>query len=120
MNRRNKIKALLGGAMGVALVGWASSAAAADCGDLARMALDNGTVTSATIVAPGAFQQPAAPGGPPPGVGGGAYRDLPEFCRVQATLRPSADSDIKVEVWLPTNGWNGKFVEISGFLRKFL
>ena len=25
------------------------------------------------------------------------------------TLRPSADSDIKIEVWLPTSGWNGKF-----------
>ena len=37
----------------------------------------------------------------------------PEFCRVQATLTPSRDSDIKVEVWLPTDGWNGKFVGIG-------
>jgi hypothetical protein len=77
------------------------------------MALPGGKVTAATVVAPGAFQQPAAPGGPPPGVGGGAYRDLPEFCRVQATLTPSRDSDIKVEVWLPTSGWNRKFVGIG-------
>jgi feruloyl esterase len=113
MARGNRISALLGSTVGMALAAWAAPAAAADCGDLARMALTNGEVTSATVVSPGAFQQPAAPGGPPPGVGGGAYRDLPEFCRVQATLRPSTDSDIKVEVWLPTSGWNGKFVGIG-------
>jgi feruloyl esterase len=25
-----------------------------------------------------------------------------------ATLTPSSDSDIKMEVWLPTRNWNGK------------
>jgi hypothetical protein len=25
------------------------------------------------------------------------------------TMKPSADSDIKVEVWLPSSGWNSKF-----------
>ena len=40
-------------------------------------------------------------------------KDLPEYCRVTATLRPSADSDIKVEVWLPTNGWNGKLLAVG-------
>jgi hypothetical protein len=46
-------------------------------------------------------------------VGGADYGDLPSFCRVQATLTPTSDSDIKVEVWLPENGWNGKFVGIG-------
>ena len=32
---------------------------------------------------------------------------------MQATLTPTSDSDIKVEVWLPTSGWNGKFVGIG-------
>jgi len=102
---------LMGGAaLAAAMV--ASPAAATECGELARMALPGGKVTSAALVAPGAFQQPAGPGAPP-GVGGGAYRDLPEFCRVQATLTPTSDSDIKVEVWLPSSGWNGKFVGIG-------
>jgi hypothetical protein len=101
---------LMGGAVLAAMAG--SPAAAAECGDLARMALPGGKVTSAALVAPGAFQQPAGPGAPP-GVGGGNYRDLPEFCRVQATLTPTSDSDIKVEVWLPSAGWNGKFVGIG-------
>ena len=34
---------------------------------------------------------------------------LPAFCRIAATLKPSFDSDIKIEVWLPASGWNGKF-----------
>jgi feruloyl esterase len=32
---------------------------------------------------------------------------------VAATLRPTADSDIKVEVWLPIAGWNGKFQAVG-------
>jgi feruloyl esterase len=32
---------------------------------------------------------------------------------VQATLTPSADSDIKIEVWLPASGWNGKFQAVG-------
>ena len=36
-------------------------------------------------------------------------------CRVSITLRPSADSDIKSEVWLPAAArWNGKFLMEGG------
>ena len=38
-----------------------------------------------------------------------AYTTLPAFCRVTATLKPSADSDIRMETWLPLTGWNGHF-----------
>jgi hypothetical protein len=55
-------RALLGGSA-LAALAMASPAMAADCGALARMALPNGKVTSAEVVAPGAFVQPAAPGG---------------------------------------------------------
>lgn len=90
----------------------ASPAAAKDCGDLAKLALDKGTVTSATLVEAGGFQAPAG-FGPPPGIANTAYKNVPAFCRVQATLTPTADSDIKVEVWLPASGWNGKLVGIG-------
>ena len=30
-----------------------------------------------------------------------------------ATLRPSSDSDIKIEVWLPASGWNGKLLAVG-------
>ena len=41
------------------------------------------------------------------------FARLPEFCRVTATLTPSSDSDIKIEVWLPVSGWNGKFQAVG-------
>src|SRR6202044_2625515 len=51
------------------------------------------------------------PAGPP---GNGAqFKSLPECCRVMATLTPSSDSDIKIEVWLPTSGWNNDFQAIG-------
>ena len=100
-------------ALGASLAALAfPSPAAAQCSDLTGMQLENGTVTAAEIVPAGAFKQPATPGAPP-GVGGADYGDLPSFCRVRATLTPTSDSDIKVEVWLPENGWNGKFVGIG-------
>ena len=49
--------------------------------------------------------QPLSNGHFPP-----SLKSLPPFCRVAATLTPSQDSDIKIEVWLPTaTNWNGKF-----------
>jgi hypothetical protein len=38
---------------------------------------------------------------------------LPTFCRVTATLAPTSDSQIVVEVWMPTSGWNGKLQAIG-------
>ena len=45
--------------------------------------------------------------------GGQAYSTLPAFCRVAATIKPTSDSDIKVEVWLPASGWNGKYQAVG-------
>jgi feruloyl esterase len=73
---------------------------AASCESLASLSLPQAKVTSAQVVAAGAFTPPA--GRPEP------YRTVPEFCRVAATLMPSSDSDIRVEFWLPANGWNRK------------
>jgi len=78
------------------------------CEGLATLTLAAAKVTSAQVVAAGAFTPPAnmAPwlSGDP-----SLSKQLPAFCRVTAVARPSADSDIKIEVWLPAAGWNGKF-----------
>ena len=42
-----------------------------------------------------------------------ALSDLPAFCRVTATLTPTADSRIGTEVWLPQENWNGKFLAVG-------
>ena len=39
--------------------------------------------------------------------------NLPVFCRVTATLKPTSDSDIHAEIWLPTATWNGKFLAVG-------
>jgi feruloyl esterase len=39
--------------------------------------------------------------------------ELPAHCEVAATLRPTADSDIKIEVWLPIDIWNGKYEAVG-------
>src|SRR6185295_18962259 len=47
------------------------------------------------------------------GRGGNPFTALPAFCRVAATLTPSSDSDIKIEVWMPASGWNGKLQAVG-------
>jgi feruloyl esterase len=54
----------------------------------------------------------------PPGAAANArpnplFEGLPEFCRVTASLRPTPDSDIRIEVWLPLAGWNGKLQAVG-------
>jgi feruloyl esterase len=95
-------------------VATAASAAAATCESLSSLKLEHATITAAEPVAAGAFQ-PAAPAGQAPaGRGGGAgFGDLPAFCRVALTIAPTSESDIKVEVWLPATGWNGKFQAVG-------
>src|SRR5206468_6409071 len=83
------------------------AAAASSCESLASLKLPDTTITTAQAVAAGAFTQGGG------GRGGGGFSDLPAFCRVAATLKPSSDSDIKIEVWLPVSGWNGKFEAVG-------
>jgi feruloyl esterase len=85
-------------------------AGAGSCSELAKVALPNTTVTAAQVVAAGKFEPPA---GSQKGKGPNPFLDLPAFCRVTATLAPTPDSDIKVEVWLPVEGWNGKYEAVG-------
>jgi tannase/feruloyl esterase len=74
----------------------------------ASLKLPGTTVTSAQPVAAGKFVPPD--GG---AAAAEAARSLPAFCRVSLTIKPSADSDIKSEVWLPLSAWNGKFLQVG-------
>lgn len=88
-----------------------TSAMAATCENLTSLSIPNTTITSARTVAAGKFTPPSAERGPAAETA--AYKDLPGFCRVTATLTPSSDSDIKIEVWLPASGWNRKFQAVG-------
>lgn len=92
----------------------ASPLLAATCESLASLKLPNATITLANTVAAGSFAPPT-PGGS--GMAGRAaftqFENLPSFCRVTATLTPTGDSDIKIEVWMPVSGWNGELESVG-------
>jgi hypothetical protein len=104
MNKLLGMLCLVLGAFGVP----SAAAAGQPCEQLTQLALPNATVTSAQTVAAGAF---VVPQGAAPWLVGdpSLYKQLPAFCRVMIEDKPTADSDIKIEVWLPASGWNGKF-----------
>src|ERR1039457_2753280 len=92
------------------LVGAVSvSALAENCSELALMTLDHAKIDVAEPIAAGRYTPPAGRTG-----NRDVFKDLPAFCRVKATLKPSSDSDIRIEVWLPASNWNGNFQGVSG------
>ncbi len=84
---------------------------AASCENLSELSLPDTTITSAEIVAPGHLKLPP----PISQATQDSLRDLPYFCRVTATIQPVTDSSIKIEVWLPSAGWNGKLLAVGNF-----
>ncbi|MGB8472961.1 MAG: tannase/feruloyl esterase family alpha/beta hydrolase [Candidatus Acidiferrum sp.] len=105
--KKLRLFSLLAVVMGFAFAS-AARAAGQPCEQLAQLALPNTKITSAQTVAAGAFEPPAALAawlrGDP-----NLFKRLPAFCRVTAVAKPTSDSDIKIEVWMPASGWNGKF-----------
>src|SRR4051794_19817688 len=75
---------------------------------LANSTLQGGKVLSARAEPGGRFVPPAPPTGAAQPID-----TLPAFCRVTASLRPTSDSDIRIEVWLPTMNWNGKLQSVG-------
>jgi len=75
------------------------------CRRVAKMVLSGTTITSAEEVAAGDLK---LPGNPLLKVD---PADAPAFCRLKGVTRPSADSQIGFEVWLPLADWDGRFVQ---------
>lgn len=89
----------------LAQAGAAASPDATRCSALASLKLDHATVASATVITAGAgLEDVRLPAAMLP-----AAHALPAFCRVRIEDHPSADSDIRTEVWLPLAAWNGRF-----------
>jgi hypothetical protein len=77
--------------------------AAHSCERLSQLKLLQTTISTAVSVPAGEFQRPDAPPSDRSSV------NLPAFCRVTGVITPSADSEIKFEIWMPSQNWNGKF-----------
>src|SRR5215472_17300032 len=81
------------------------------CHGLTSFKLPQTTITSAQIVSAGAFTSPPQASPNPSYLS--FFKNLPGFCRITATLTPSGDSDIRIVVWLPVTGWNGKIQAVG-------
>src|SRR5262245_32152538 len=73
------------------------------CEGLKSLSTPQATITSAEFVAAG--QQA--------GGGRGQAATLPAHCKVALTLKPSPDSNIEMELWMPAENWNGKFLAVG-------
>ncbi len=80
-----------------------SAAMAASCDSLATLTLPGTTLSVTEAVPAGSFTPP----------GGQPIKNLPAFCRVAGVIKPSSDSNIQFEVWMPSAGWNGKLQGIG-------
>jgi hypothetical protein len=79
-----------GVAMALAAPGLARAETA--CADLKATSLPHAEVTAATAERSGAV----------------------ELCKISVTSRPTKDSDIRIEVWIPVGeAWNGKFLQVG-------
>lgn len=75
-----------------------AAAWAGDCAGLAKLRLPAATIAVAEEVTAGVSN---------------GQKNLPPFCRVAGMLRPSSDSEIRFETWMPLAAWNSKFQGIG-------
>lgn len=83
----------------LAAASFGAAFAGTPCAKLTSMTIPGVTVDSAEVSLAGTVLL------------GGANLNLPQFCRVQAVARPTPDSEIHLEIWMPAQAaWNGKFL----------
>jgi hypothetical protein len=113
--RRGRMKAF-GAVAALAAGSFAAQALAdTDCGGLAGKTFGDATITGATNVAP-----PSSLIGKDPPLPTALHDN---FCRVQGEIKPTADSAVGFEVWLPpASAWNGKYEGVGngGFAGSFI
>src|SRR5437016_5449586 len=89
--------------MSLAMLFVAALAQQGPCEALKSLSIPNTTITASEYVA----------AGPQRNARGGQGAPLPAHCRVAAVLRPSSDSHIEMELWMPSDNWNGKFLAVG-------
>jgi hypothetical protein len=103
----NRIAPIVFGLMIVATACAYGAVGQLRCEQILKLALPRGSITSAVVV-------PAGPFTPPPDMMPTRVTvNVPTFCRVSGVLKPTSDSDIGFELWLPLDSWNGKFQQVG-------
>jgi len=104
--RRQCVAALLAWGLGSAWSSaWSQQGIQPACEVLAGLKLPHATITSAQNASAEVIR-----GGPG---GTAASSEVPARCVVKLVSRPSGDSEIGVELWLPLSGWNGKYLQVG-------
>jgi feruloyl esterase len=80
----------------------AAAGTPSSCASLTSFSYPNTTINSATSM----------PGGPyvAPDAWHLVFTNLPPYCMVSATIAPTSDSSIGVQVWMPTARYNGRYL----------
>src|SRR4051794_14550576 len=112
------------GSLSLALL--ATAVTTTPCESLKSLSTPQATIVTAEFVQAGPFVPPdaegrgaapagrgAAAGAAPAGRGAAAGPVLPRHCRVVLELKPTPDSKIGAELWMPAENWNGKFMMLG-------
>jgi feruloyl esterase len=98
------------------------------CEQLKELKLADTTILTAEAQAAGTFSPPARGGAAPApargvqgqaapaparGGGPGAQPVAAAFCRVTGSIKPTSDSDVRFELWLPASNWNGRYQSVG-------
>jgi feruloyl esterase len=87
----------------------ASAVSASNCTALTGFTLENARIVSAELVPEGVFVPPFIPNR----TSNADSEPMPAHCRVKLVLTPTAQSNINVELWLPADEWNGRFLAVG-------
>jgi feruloyl esterase len=99
VGRLRRVGLLIAMSGAAAIAGATSGRAADSCAALKDLKIEDTTITAAESVPAGSFTARDSK----------RYGDLPAFCRVTAIVSPVHDSAIRLEMWLPQEGWKGVF-----------
>ena len=86
-------------AVSLAALACSAPAFASSCEDLACLKLPDTMIETAETIPAGDYTTPDKV----------TRKGMPAFCRVVASVKGAPDSDIRIEMWLPKEGWTGVF-----------
>jgi feruloyl esterase len=108
---KTNAKDILGRLIGCTVIVIAFTGESSACESLSRQRIGSTEVTAAEIIERGAFRVPFESRNS--AATNAVLAGLPAFCRVEAVARPTADSSIGIEIWLPESGWNGMLLAVG-------
>jgi feruloyl esterase len=95
----------------LAIAQLSSSLLRVECEALAELTLPGARITEVTLVPEGVFEPPGRASLSPSRAR--RTEPLPDHCRLRLLLEPTDDSRINVELWLPVEDWNGRFLAVG-------